>query len=68
MSEPERSEHGAITESPTLLPGHGAAVTSEVAEAEPRAEPAGPESNDVTSNDVAPNDVAPNDVAPNAAA
>ena len=44
MSELERSDHGAITESPTLLPGHGAAVpdTPEVVR---EAEPAGSEPN-----------------------
>src|SRR5689334_8516742 len=46
MSELERSEHGAITESPTLLPGHGAGVTPvtpEAPEVERDPEPAGSE-------------------------
>ena len=30
MSEPERSDRGAMTESPTLLPGHGAVPTERV--------------------------------------
>ncbi|MDQ1508302.1 MAG: ribonuclease [Actinomycetota bacterium] len=30
MSEPERSDRGAITESPTLLPGHGAGTSERV--------------------------------------
>src|SRR5204862_5814728 len=32
MSELERPEHGAITESPTLLPGHGAGTSERVEE------------------------------------
>src|SRR5438874_886880 len=32
MSEPERSDRGAITESPTLLPGHAAGPTERVEE------------------------------------
>src|SRR5438477_5267387 len=50
MSELERSDHGAITESPTLLPGHGpglpghgAAVEPGTPEVVPEAEPAGSE-------------------------
>src|SRR6185503_10609565 len=52
MSEPERSEHGAITESPTLLPGHTPVlpgVTREAPDPEPSTEPVGPESNDTES-------------------
>src|SRR5438128_3297501 len=44
MSELERSDHGAITESPTLLPGHGAAAVPDTPEVVHEAEPAGSES------------------------
>ena len=51
MSEPERSEHGAITESATLLPGYQAGVTPDAPEVERGAEPADSES---TNSDVKP--------------